>query len=225
MRSSISRSPAMSCCGASPSGPATRRRSPSPTASSVRSDVPLIASPRLGTARSTRPSGGSRQPSAERSRTRPVRGRPHAAAEAACDDRTAPPGLKSRLAPGRRLKPRLQARRSGRIGAILTRPAPSEPAENDTRAVVEYPANGPEDSPLEHECRYQLPPRNLPVLWVGRLLVVKDAPDTLEDLLADQSGEQAAEYAERYEQDLAHRVRSFMLDSAPAGWLCARPTT
>jgi putative thioredoxin len=70
--------------------------------------------------------------------------------------------------------------------------------------VVEEAPDGAEDRALERKRREQLCPRCLAVLGIGGLLLVDQAPDLLEGLLADEAGQEAAEDADRDEEDLAH---------------------
>ena len=49
---------------------------------------------------------------------------------------------------------------------------------------------GPEDRSLEGSGEQQPPPADLAMLRVGRLLLVDQAPDLIEDLLAEEAGQQ-----------------------------------
>src|SRR5207249_153299 len=76
-------------------------------------------------------------------------------------------------------------RRSFRLGSLLARPGPGQLRERPPRAVVEDAPCGPEDRALERQRREELRPRRLTALRVRRLLLVDQAPDLLEELLAD----------------------------------------
>jgi len=53
----------------------------------------------------------------------------------------------------------------------------------------------------------QLRPPDLAILGVGRLLIVDQAPSTLEQLAAQQAGDQARRDAERCEEETCHRLK------------------
>ena len=63
-------------------------------------------------------------------------------------------------------------------------------------------AHEPEDRPLDQHRDDQTRPGDLALVGLGRLLVGEPTPDELEQLRGDQPGEQAADQAERGEEDL-----------------------
>jgi len=60
---------------------------------------------------------------------------------------------------------------------------------------------------LDDEGGDQLRPRDLAILGVGRLLIVDQAPSALEQLAAQEAGDQARSDAERREEDTCHRLK------------------
>src|SRR5215213_6476632 len=61
-----------------------------------------------------------------------------------------------------------------------------------------------EDRALDEQRRHHFRPGELAMLRAGRLLLIDQAPDFLEDLLTDDSSDQAEDDADRREDDL-HR--------------------
>src|SRR3954452_18383551 len=69
------------------------------------------------------------------------------------------------------------------LGALVARPGAGETRHAVAGAVVGEPAHEPEDRALDHERGEQLhEAAGLAVLRVGRLVLVDEAPDLLEDL-------------------------------------------
>src|SRR5205823_10819001 len=112
-----------------------------------------------------------------------------------------------------------------RLGLLLARPSPGEARECAPRFVVRGRPDGPEDRPLEGGGEQHLAERHVAVLGLRRLLVVNDSPDLLEQLLAEESGEQAAHDAERDEEELhaANVTRRSAPFTIPA-WRAGRST-
>src|SRR5688500_20003080 len=73
--------------------------------------------------------------------------------------------------------------------------------ERTARAVVERSADELEDRSLQGQGDAQLQPGGLPVLRLGRLLVVEAPPDELEDLRTDEAGQKPAGDREGCEED------------------------
>src|SRR5436305_15113815 len=91
-----------------------------------------------------------------------------------------------------------------RLGCLLAGPRAGEPRKPAAGAVVEEACDDAGDRPLRGERDRELQVAHLAVLGVGRLLLVDEAPEPLEELLAEHPGEQASGDAERQEDDL-HR--------------------
>jgi hypothetical protein len=68
--------------------------------------------------------------------------------------------------------------------------------------VIGESPRGSEDRPLQRQRRKHLRQRDLSMLGVWRLLVIDQAPDLLEELLASQTGKEASHHADRYENEL-----------------------
>lgn len=64
-------------------------------------------------------------------------------------------------------------------------------------SVIEEALHQTKDRPFDEEGSGELRVLDLAMLGVGRLLVVHQAPELLEDLLAELTGKQAADDAER----------------------------
>jgi hypothetical protein len=64
----------------------------------------------------------------------------------------------------------------------------------------------PEDRSLERERSNHLRNGDLAMLRLGRLLLIDKSPDLLEDLLADESGEEAGAYTYGNEEELHFQV-------------------
>src|SRR6476646_2631207 len=91
-----------------------------------------------------------------------------------------------------------------RFRLLFAGPLPRRAREHATTLVVHQPAQHPEDRALEGQRGDQLRVLDLAVLGLGRLLVVDQPPELLEDLRADEPCDEAAEDAERNERDLLH---------------------
>src|SRR6476660_9209499 len=91
-----------------------------------------------------------------------------------------------------------------RFRLLFAWPLPRRACEHAAALVVHQAAQHPEDRALEGERGDQLRVPDLAVLGLGRLFVVDQPPDLLEDLGADEPGDEAAEDAERNECDLLH---------------------
>ena len=63
--------------------------------------------------------------------------------------------------------------------------------------MIYQATHSPEDRSLEQQRRHQLCFGNLSVLWIGGVLIIEQMPETLERLLADETGEDSAEDVER----------------------------
>jgi hypothetical protein len=70
--------------------------------------------------------------------------------------------------------------------------------------VVDGALRGPEDRAFDGERGEHLRLRDVPVLGLRRLVLVDQPPDLLEELLAEEPGDQARGDAERREEELAH---------------------
>src|SRR3954452_7385584 len=95
-----------------------------------------------------------------------------------------------------------EKRRLFGLGLLLARPAAGEVGESLSPSVIHGRARGTEYRSLEGGGGDQLAPRRHPVLGLRGLLFVDQAPDLLEDLLAEKAGDQAADDAEWDEQKL-----------------------
>src|SRR5256885_15822179 len=100
---------------------------------------------------------------------------------------------------------RPSSRGSLRLRGLLARPAPREPRESAARLMVDGGAHGAEDRALEGGGQEDLAEADVAMLGLRRLLVVDDSPRLLEDLLAQEPGDQAADDAEWDEQELHAR--------------------
>src|SRR5947199_4659848 len=109
---------------------------------------------------------------------------------------------------------------------FLARPASGQFGECAPGPVVEQAPYRAEDRALQDQRGEHLLPVDFSVLGVGRLLVVEDAPEAFEGLLADQAREDSAEHAERQKEDLAHvhlascslRVSRGSMKGSSSGW-------
>src|SRR5437764_14714426 len=90
------------------------------------------------------------------------------------------------------------------FGALVAGPVAGRLAEGPSAQVVEQPADRAEDRALQEQRGDQLLPWDLAVLGIGGLLVVHEAPQPLEGLLADDAGKDAPEDAHGDKEDLAH---------------------
>src|SRR3954469_18083799 len=89
-----------------------------------------------------------------------------------------------------------------RLGTLFARPRARGVGEGGARAAVDGFLGGAEDCALKRARGGDLGPGGVAVLALGRLLVVDQAPDLLEDLLADEAGQQAGDDAEGCEEEL-----------------------
>src|SRR3954447_24402900 len=71
-----------------------------------------------------------------------------------------------------------------RLGRFFARPAAGHPREPAARAVIGQTAHRAEDRALDDQGGHELGERDLTVLGARCLLVVEQAPDLVEDLLA-----------------------------------------
>src|SRR4051794_6949077 len=91
------------------------------------------------------------------------------------------------------------------VGLLLARPGARGVGERLTRLVVDDRARALEDGALERRRGHDLAEAGLAMRRLRRLLVVDQAPCLLEQLLADEPGEQAARHAEGNEEKLHER--------------------
>src|SRR3954470_23054435 len=89
-----------------------------------------------------------------------------------------------------------------RFRRFLAGPAAGELGERGAAAVVDQPFRQAEDRPLDRQRADQLRPGKFAVLGLRRLLVVNQSPDPFEDLLAEESRDQAEDDADRGEDQL-----------------------
>src|SRR3954451_16564833 len=89
------------------------------------------------------------------------------------------------------------------LGTLVARPGAGETRHAVAGPVVGEAAHEPEDRALDHERGEQLhEAAGLAVLRVGRLVLVDEAPDLLEDLAPEDAGGEAEGDAERREDEL-----------------------
>src|SRR3954452_12849173 len=88
------------------------------------------------------------------------------------------------------------------LGTLVARPGAGGVRERDARAAIHGFLRGAEDRALDGRGGDHLGPRRLAVLALGRLLVVDQAPHLLEQLLAEEAGQQAGDDAEGREEEL-----------------------
>src|SRR5215210_3011075 len=90
------------------------------------------------------------------------------------------------------------------IRALLARPGACGAVEAAPRRVVRALLDGAEYGALERAGEQQAAPADVAVLRVRRLLLVYEAPDLVERLLADHAREQPENDRQRGEEHLRH---------------------
>src|ERR687883_259168 len=76
------------------------------------------------------------------------------------------------------------------VRAFLARPSAGGAREGGAHAAVDDGLGAAEDGALEGARGDHLAPRGVAVLALRRVLVVKERPDLLEELLAEEAGDQ-----------------------------------
>src|SRR5207248_7206403 len=102
------------------------------------------------------------------------------------------------------------------LGLFLAGPASGEPRKGAPRLVIHGRADGAEDRTLERGGEQDLGEGHVAVLRLRRLLVVDHAPGLLEQLLAEEARDQAADDAERDEEQL-HACETYTRWAARVG--------
>jgi hypothetical protein len=70
--------------------------------------------------------------------------------------------------------------------------------------MIDQAAHNPQDRSLEQQGHNELCQGNLSVLRIGGVLIIEQVPETLERLLADETGDDSPDDAERDKQNLDH---------------------
>src|SRR5215210_6116468 len=91
-----------------------------------------------------------------------------------------------------------------RIWALFAGPGARGAVEAASRGVVRELLHRPEDRPLDGACEQKPPPGDVAMLRIWRLLLVDNAPDLVENLLAHDAGQQAQGDRHGGEEHLRH---------------------
>jgi hypothetical protein len=76
--------------------------------------------------------------------------------------------------------------------------------------MIEGAAYGAEDRTLQCQRKDQLRPGDVAMGGLGRLPIIDEAPDSVEHRLRELPCNEAADHAERDEQDLVHALASWV---------------